>query len=511
MPKAKEKSIIIDSDDSDDTIALKEALKKKIKAKRKQLKQERGEPGRSRPKPAEPGRTRPNPPVRPGSSHVGQRVGLWTKDQVLQAWEDHQAGMSITAAGKKNGVPRSSLTDKFRKAKELRDKGQPFLQVFGHCSGGKEEGRVFNFREEKMLADHLSVFAEGGCGLTCKEFREVAHHWAVENSFGKVDPDKNEMSYHWYYAFLERHPELQVLKPMELSLHRAAAPSQFVVNQFFDKLEYLVNKYNLNGSNIWNIDETGIMDQPHAQKVIIPVHTPKFQLVAGERGQLTTVLAFANAAGDVCDPTVIMKGENLQHTWREYKPDGWLLFNSHNGWINKQIFLKTARKFLKHLEARGELGKPQVILLDGHASHSYNFAFANLMAAHNIFVVQFPAHCTHFLQPYDSVLLALLKKNWQDELRVYNRMNAGTKLSKVRFFIPFRKCWRKTMQVHYVQASFRKTGIWPLDRDRVNQGWFKAREALKRTGAILPEQNESGQYKLMKVSFKLLSCLGFDL
>lgn len=507
MPKSAGKSIPDNTSDSSDTLELKAQLRKKLRQKRKERDRKHEKrvsssggsgkkttkPGRSRPNPAtssKPGRTRSNPA---GSSHLGQSLGLWEKSAVLAAWEDHKTGMSMRAVAEKHGVPKSTISDKFRKARELEAAGvQDLSPIFGHCSGGKEEGRVFTFEEELALCDHLALFADGGSGLTCKEFREVAHHWGVENKIPNVNPFQGAMSYRWYYAFIQRHPHLENKKPMELSLHRATAPSQWAVDHFFNQYQSVVEKYNLGPSQIWNIDETGMLDQPKAQKVIIPVHSPKFQLVSGERGQLTTVLAFANASGDWCKPTVIMKGENFNPAWREFKPDGWLLFNSHNGYINKQIFLKTGRKFLKYLEDKGVLGQRHLVLLDGHASHSYNFALTTLFAAHKVSVIQFPAHCTHFLQPYDSVMLALLKKNWQDELRVYSRMYAGHKLNKVRFFIPFRKVWRNTMKPHIIQSAFRKTGIWPLDRERVSSGWFKARQALLRCGAIIDNEPGNG-------------------
>ena len=425
-----------------------------------------------------------NPPdTRPGgssgSSHHYQKLGKWSKEQMIQAWNDHQAGCSISASARQNGVPITTAKDKFRAAKKLISKQKPYMQIFGHCSGGKSKPRLFTMHEEMLLADHLEKMAEGGCGLTCAEFRSLAYSWAEENQIPVTQTSDEHMSYTWYYGFLSRYPSLKVIKPEELSIYRAIAPSQEGVDAWFDNLENLSQKYKITDPNqIWNIDETGIQDQPKAQRLIIPLHAPKFQLVAGERAQLTTVLCAANAAGVTAHPTVIMKGKNVLQSWREYKPDNWNLFCSDNGWITKEIFLRTGRKFLKFLESQGWLGRHQLLLMDGHSSHAYNFAFVQLMAAHNVTVVLFPPHCTHFMQPYDSVMLAMLKRNWQDCMRIWNRRHGGVKLGKASFFIPFRRAWNKSMTPNYIQAAFRKTGIWPLDRSKINQSWFKAKEAL---------------------------------
>ena len=292
------------------------------------------------------------------------------------------------------------------------------------------------------------------------------------------------LSYKWFYGFLQRFPHLKVKKPAEMSLYRAIAPSEYVIEEWWRTFSGLVERYNLSPRNIFNIDETWVMDQPKAQKVIIPMHVPGrgVQVVAGERGQLTTVLCFANAVGMVAPPTVIMKGNSVQKAWKEFLPEGWFLTHSHNGWVNKEIFLKTARLFVKWLEEQGLYGQRHIVLLDGHSSHSFNYPLACFMAAHKIHVVQFPPHCTHFLQPFDSVIYALLKKHWQDRMRLWNRQNAGQKLAKSSFFIPFVNAWRKAMTPANIQAAFRKTGVWPLDKSRIDVGWFRAREVLGEPG-----------------------------
>lgn len=327
------------------------------------------------------------------------------------------------------------------------------------------------------------MIAEGGFGLTPHEIRRTAWEWAHLNGIplppSETRDEEGMMSYHWYARFMERHGgNIKVLKPQEMSIYRATAATQEGVDGFFNQLEFLANKYKITSDQIWNIDETGMMDQPKAQKVIVPMHHPGLQIVPGERGQLTTVLCFASASGMVAHPTVIMKGKNVLQRWREFKPPSWNLYSSKNGWINKKIFLSTGRKFLKFLEQQGLYGKPHIVLLDGHSSHSFNFPFSVLMAAHNVFVVTFPAHCTHFLQPFDACILAKLKAVWQNNLRIWNRMHAGARLSKAQFFIVFRRAWREALTETIIQASFRKTGIWPLDQAKVNRCWFNAREAL---------------------------------
>lgn len=324
---------------------------------------------------------------------------------------------------------------------------------------------------------HLLVHSDGGFGLTPMEFRSLAFEYACE--LGKdVSFLKEQVSHNFQYHFVSRHPEVKILKPEEISKYRATAPSETAVQLYFETLANLYQKYNITPNRVFNVDETGIQDQPKAEKVFMRTAGLHIQTVAGERGQLTTILAFASANGDQSAPIVIMQGKNVVPTWRTFLPPGWLLMCTDNGYINKYTFMAAGRHFLKHLERRGLLGQHCVLLLDGHTAHSYNCSFSLLMASHNIHVVQFPSHCTHFLQPYDSCILARLKQCWQNCIRIWNRQRCGSKLNKEQFFVPFRRAWGQAMKPQTIQGGFRQVGVWPLDESRVEAKWFEAKKAM---------------------------------
>ena len=427
-----------------------------------------------------------NPPrtrlMTPRSSHSGQSLGKWSEKDMQAAWEAHQAGLSISAAARGCGVPITTAKDRFRKLKKMQEEGKDITKLFGHCSGGKNIGRVFTMGEEQELADHLREVGDKGFGYTQQEIRAMAYSWGEMNEIPLTEVENEMLSCKWFKGFISRHPELKLANTKEMSLYRAMAPTEFLIDVFFTSYENLVREHNISSPDqIWNIDETGLQDQPKGQKVVISVGQPHLQIVPGERGQLSTVLCFANAAGKTAYPSVIFKGQNVQEYWKEFLPQGWHLFSSHNGWINKEIFMSTARKFVKFLEEEGLYGKHHIVLMDGHSSHSYNYPLAVFLAAHNIHALLFPPHCTHFLQPFDAVILAQLKRKWQSEMTRYNRQQCGVRMTKTQFFIPFRRAWHHATQEKYIQASFRKTGIWPMDRSRVDQAWYKYRNELGET------------------------------
>jgi len=54
-------------------------------------------------------------------------------------------------------------------------------------------------------------------------------------------------------------------------------------------------------------------------------------------------------------------------------------------------------------------GKPHVLMMDNHHSHTFNFDFLQLMKDNNIVVFALPSHTSHILQPLDVIPFAVLK------------------------------------------------------------------------------------------------------
>ena len=60
--------------------------------------------------------------------------------------------------------------------------------------------------------------------------------------------------------------------------------------------------------------------------------------------------------------------------------------------------MEWAREFVQHINQQND-GKSHLLLLDGHGTCMYNLAFLILMRENNIYVMCFPSHTTHVLQP----------------------------------------------------------------------------------------------------------------
>ena len=111
--------------------------------------------------------------------------------------------------------------------------------------------------------------------------------------------------------------------------------------------------------------------------------------------------------------------------------------------------------------------KKHLLLMDRHNSHTFNYQFLKLMNDNNIVVLAFPSHTTHVMQPLNDVPFVQLKTEWYEAIRLYVRSVCAKKLSKGEFFKVFVPCWKKAITVWNIQAGFRHTGVWPVDRSAI--------------------------------------------
>ena len=218
---------------------------------------------------------------------------------------------------------------------------------------------------------------------------------------------------------------------------------------------------------IWNVDEKGVEDIPHVRRVVGVKGQDTYQLVAGEKGSRSTILAMVNANGDHVPPMVIHKGMRVQPGWDTNKPQDTMLRCSKSGYINKQLFAEYGARFVRFLNSEGLLGLPHLLLMDSHFSHLYNYQFIDMMQSYNIQVLGFRPHTTHLVQPLDKNPFSMLDHHWNVGLRRHNTLKGGRKLTKSEFFGLFNVAWYKAMTPHTIQSGFKRSGIYPPDKTAI--------------------------------------------
>ena len=129
--------------------------------------------------------------------------------------------------------------------------------------------------------------------------------------------------------------------------------------------------------------------------------------------------------------------------------------------MNTDIFLQSIKLFDK--ETKGKLYSPsqyRLLIIDGHSSHE-SLATMEYCHDHHIILYCLPSHTTHALQPLDIVLFSPLKQAWAKA--VASEEFDGRKVTKENFLEIYGIAHLQSFTLANILASFRKSGIWPLD------------------------------------------------
>lgn len=314
----------------------------------------------------------------------------------------------------------------------------------------------------------LQEFAHAGFPLTKAQVRVMAYEYVEKNSIKGFSQRTKMAGRKWLKNFLQRHPIVRAKKAKNLSTGRAQKSNPIIIHDWFDRYTDFLNELGVDSPyQIWNGDETGLQNVPKEREVVGVTGHQAYQQVSAEQGELSTTLVFVNAVGEYIPPMVIHKGKRINQDWYEDKPREVMLRVSPTGYIKKDLFWHYGVRFTLWLNQKGRLNKPQVLLLDSHSSHTYNYDFMSMMKQHGIHVFAMPPHTSHILQPLDSTPFGRFKQIWQRNLLKFNFKNTAQVLSKKDYWKVYWPTFTEAMTVSYIQSGFRETGIFPPNRNAI--------------------------------------------
>ncbi|XP_071849604.1 uncharacterized protein [Apostichopus japonicus] len=369
----------------------------------------------------------------------------------------------VRKAAKICGVPEPSLRRFVRKGKDKID-----------CPMGKQP--IIPKQHEEKLKDHIIHLAKLGFPMSRSDVIKLATNTAV---FLAIKANDGKMfTKNWLDRFLNRWPELKVVKPLKLSLRRAKATSEETVSNYFKELNQIMNKYNLkeNPQLIFNVDESGFQVEHNPHRVVAP-RGMKVNSIVTDRGAMTTVLAAGSAIGQPVPPFFIFKGKRMNDMLKNGAVPGSGFSMSDSGWSNSQIFKNYLENhFSKFLPNRAS-DEHVLLLYDGHSSH-ISMELINYAHTKNIILFVLPPHTSHILQPMDVTMFGPLKTFYHQECQKFMRENPGQGITRYHICELISKAFLKSFTPANLVTSFRKTGIYPVEPDAVSKLHFIPAEHL---------------------------------
>jgi hypothetical protein len=359
---------------------------------------------------------------------------------ILLAMSAVNDGLSIRAAGVQFGVAYATLYGRINGAKS-REQKHAQLQFL---SPGEEE----------ELVKLIHYMASQGTPPTARFIRQFA-----------ADLSGRQMKRSWFRGFMRRHKDIEHLEVKKLETSRAAVTS-IQIKEFFTELREVIEKYDIDYRDIWNMDETGTHFGESAYR--IDVYASKGSkkgrtLTLPENGRLVSSIEAISAEGKTIPSYFVQKGvlfeEHQLPSPEALQTKRFFLARTKGGFSTRETglnwltsvfipFTKTTRGW-------------RLLILDGHVSHTA-MPFWQAAFFHQIFILRLPPHATHLLQPLDLEIFGAFKTIYR-QLIVDQQLKGFQRISSQTFFDFYFESKDRSFTKGVIKSSFKTAGIWPIN------------------------------------------------
>ena len=121
----------------------------------------------------------------------------------------------------------------------------------------------------------------------------------------------------------------------------------------------------------------------------------------------------------------------------------------------------------KHFIPNLPPARPVVLLVDNAGAH-IDFDTFELAKRNDVFMYALLKNATHLVQPADVGLFGAMKQSWYKNVRRYSQQNRNTDITKKNFCSIFKKTWEDAMHPSILVDAFRKSGVYPINRQQIS-------------------------------------------
>nr|CAI5824539.1 unnamed protein product [Callosobruchus analis] len=234
----------------------------------------------------------------------------WTEQQLKDAVEAVQNGMSLNEASKQFGIPWSTLK----------------RRITNGCLTKKALGGppVLTQECEKKMVKHIIKLQKFGFAPTRSEVRTMAYKLAEKcNQHHKFNREKETAGMDWLHLFLKRNSELSIRKSEGVSQARSKGLNKKIVSDYFSLQQNILIEHNLldKPGNIFNVDESGLQLNNRPGYVLAAKGSKSVPAItSGEKGETISVIACCNGEGMFLPPVCVLKGKNEKAEYKDGMP-----------------------------------------------------------------------------------------------------------------------------------------------------------------------------------------------
>lgn len=413
--------------------------------------------------------------------------GQFTEDQMKNAVRQViQDKLSLREAAERNGVKFQTLARYVKKKKS-----NPTVESL-RMKPKYDSRKIFSEAEEHSLCDYILQCTRMCYGKSTKEVRQLAYELAVANSI-KIPNNwerEKKAGIDWLQSFMKRHPNLSIRQPEACSLSRATSFNQHNVSLFFNNLQKVFQRSEklVDPSRIFNLDETATTTVHKPKKIVAQRGMKQVsKCTSAERGTLVTTCCMINAAGNTLPPVMIFPRKKFKENMIFGAPPGTLGLVSPSGWMTTELFVKVMKHFIKKSSSSKE--NPSLLVMDNHESH-ISVATLNLAKDNGVTIITLPPHCSNKLQPLDVTVFYSFKAFYNASVDSWLLNHPGVPLNIYGIAGCVGQAFQRSMTPMNITAGFRKTGIFPFDRNIFTAEDFLLSKVTDRALMISPVEGD---------------------
>ena len=372
-------------------------------------------------------------------------------------------GLSIRMAAKLHGINRTTLMNHVKNQHD-RKVGRP---------------SILTPAEESLIVHALKKLGDWGFGVDREAVQTIVMDYL--NNVGRSSSFKNgKPGLDWILGFESRwKAELTRRIGQPLPANRAFACNKAVVDDFFEKLSTVVERFGLESKpqNIFNCDETGFQTDIGSQKMFCKrgLKNPH-KTVATSTKSMYTVQVCCSAIGNFLPLYVVYKGKHLYKNWCDGGPPKTRYNCSPSGWMESDQFFEWFQKVF--IPETAALDGYKLLIFDGHSSH-ISSRIVNLAIENQIELLCLPAHTSSILQPLDVGVFKSVKALWRKCLKSFYVETRFANVDKLKF----PSLLTKLVQSGAFSRSnaingFETCGIYPVDRQKITMEKISTSEPL---------------------------------
>ena len=414
----------------------------------------------------------------------------WSEEEMKNAIDAVRSkSMSLRKAVAAFGVPFETLRRRCNGELKLLPLDQQHKNIMG------SKRTVLSPEEEAELEIFVIDMENSFYGLTIDDVRKLTYQYCERNGIRYPFNHETQMAGRDFVScFLKRRKNLSLRKPESIALNRVFGLNKASVEKYFNNLQSVIEKYNFQPHQIYNVDESGLSCVHKPVKVLaLKGKRVVSTATSGERGVTTTVVTCYNAVGNYVPPMMIFKRKRRKTELTDHAPAGTLNEVSDSGWIETGLFMRYMEHFVAHVRPTKE--NMALLILDGHKTHTKNLDLIDYARENYVVVISLPPHTSHKLQPLDRTFFKPLKSAFDHACSSWMRAHPARRISVDKLGELFNTAYMKAATVENAVNGFRCTGIVPFNSSILPDSTYLTdpRENEETTesldNSILPETN----------------------